>query len=248
MTAAGKAMNCNDYRQAIAADPSETFAGAATHSSACGACRAYRDEIRSLDAKIARALAIDVPALKMPDLPSVSHSDRVVTLPLARRLRMTPPAWLGLAAGVVFAAVLGGRLFGPGPVYDSLADEVIAHLDHEPGALRRVSTPVSERSLRAVLDADVEAMDQEIGLITYARSCVINGRTVPHLVLQGAAGPITLLLLPDEHVDGAVPLHGEGINGVILPVGDGSIAIIGERGEPLDEIEQRVIDSVRWRT
>ena len=103
----------------------------------------------------------------------------VVSLPWTRRSRMTPPAWLGLAAGLVLAVLVGGRLLGPGPTYDSLAEEVIAHLDHEPGALRRVSTPVSARSLQAVIVNDVEEMDEPIGLITYARSCVINGRTVP---------------------------------------------------------------------
>jgi len=241
-------MNCEDYRKAIAAGPSETFDGAAEHVAACASCRAYRDEMLRFDETIRAALRVDVPPLRMPDLPSLRDDENVVSLPRTRRPRMTPPAWLGLAAGIVLAAVVGGRLFGPGPSYASLADEVIAHLDHEPGALRRVSTPVSARSLQAVIEDDVEEMDEAIGLITYARSCVINGRTVPHLVMQGAAGPITLLLLPDEHVDNAIPLQGESVNGVILPVGDGSIAIIGERDERLDEIEQRVIDSVRWKT
>jgi hypothetical protein len=241
-------MNCEDYRKAIAAGPSESVDGGAEHVAACASCRAYRDEMLRLDEKIRAALAVDVPPLRMPDLPPVRDDQNVVSLPRTRRPRMTPPAWLGLAAGLVLAVVIGDRMFGPGQTYDSLADEVIAHLDHEPGALRRVSTPVSERSLRAVIEDDVEEMNEAIGLITYARSCVINGRTVPHLVMQGAAGPITLLLLPDEHVDNAIPLQGENVNGVILPVGDGSIAIIGEREERLDEIEQRVIDSVRWKT
>ena len=82
--------------------------------------------------------------------------------------------------------------------------------------------------------------------MTYARSCVINGKTVPHLVVQGESGPVTLLIMPDEKIDSAVSLVEEGVNGVILPVGDGSIAIIGEREERLDEIEEQVIDSVTW--
>ena len=57
---------------------------------------------------------------------------------------------------------------------------------------------------------------------------------------------MTLLLMPDEAIDGAVSLEEEGVNGVILPVGDGSIAIIGESEERLDEIEEQVVDSVTW--
>ena len=59
---------------------------------------------------------------------------------------------------------------------------------------------------------------------------------------------MTLLLMPDEKILSAVSLEGEGVNGYILPVGDGSIAIIGERGERMQEIEQRVVNSVKWST
>ena len=69
---------------------------------------------------------------------------------------------------------------------------------------------------------------------------------MPHLVIQGEKGPVTLLLMPDEKIDMAELIEGDNVNGVILPVGDGSIAIIGERDEDLALIEERVIDSVEW--
>ena len=91
-------------------------------------------------------------------------------------------------------------------------------------------------------------MNHDAGLITYAQTCVINGRKIPHLVIQGEQGPVTILLLPDEAIDDAVPIEGESINGIILPVGGGSVAIIGERNEKLDTIKQNVINSVTWST
>jgi hypothetical protein len=62
-------MNCEDYRQAIAADPS--FDGGAGHLSECSACQVYRKEMLELDRTINRALALDVPALNMPELRDV---------------------------------------------------------------------------------------------------------------------------------------------------------------------------------
>jgi hypothetical protein len=91
-------------------------------------------------------------------------------------------------------------------------------------------------------------MDDSVGLITYAQSCVINGKTVPHLVIQGQYGPVTILLMPDEPVAEAVPLEGDNIHGVLLPVGNGSIAIIGAREEKLEPIEKSVLKSVTWST
>jgi hypothetical protein len=55
-------------------------------------------------------------------------------------------------------------------------------------------------------------------------------------------------LLPDEAIDDAVQLEGESINGVLLPVGGGSVAIIGERDEQLETIKDNVVNSVTWST
>ena len=46
----------------------------------------------------------------------------------------------------------------------------------------------------------------------------------------------------------AVSLDGENTHGVILPVGDGSIAIIGAREEKLERVEKSVLNSVMWST
>ncbi len=241
-------MNCKDYKEAIAADPSKSFDDA-SHAATCGSCAAYRDEILALDLKIAKALDIPVPALVVPELPPMGGEDaNVINLPFRRGGRLSAPAWIGLAASVLLATVLGVRFVSDDAIYPSLANEIIAHLDHEPHALRVTTQPVSAQRLAAVVRDDVAEMGDELGLITYANSCVINGKKIPHLVLQGERGPITLLLLPDEMVNSAVPLDGDGISGVILPVGQGSIAIIGDREESLDEIEQRVVNSVKWST
>ena len=241
-------MNCEEYRQAVAADPS--FDGGADHLSICEACQAFRAEMRALDGEIAKALEITVPALNLPELPIVDSGDagsnNVVSLPA--RKPYARPAWYALAASVMLAVVIGVRMFDIGASYESLADEVVAHLDHEPYSLRPSTTPVSDRRLGAVVPADVASMDHSAGLITYAQSCVINGRTVPHLVIQGQHGPVTILLMPEEGVASAVPLGGENIHGVILPVGDGSIAIIGTREEKLERIQKSVVNSVRWNT
>ena len=54
--------------------------------------------------------------------------------------------------------------------------------------------------------------------------------------------------MPEETVSEPVELAGENVNGVILPVGNGSIAIIGEAEENLQDIRDRVLNSVTWTT
>lgn len=237
-------MNCEAYKEAIAADPA--FDGGAGHLSECAACRAYRREMLDLDRQIGRALAIDVPSLQLPDLPEPGavESGNVVALPKRR----TPALWLALAATVVLAVFVSVRLTGIGDNHDSLAEQLLAHMDHEPYAIRITDVPVPDERLQSVVPADVARLDRRVGLITYAQSCRINGREVPHLVMQGEHGPITILLMPHEMVDGPQSLTGDSVNGVILPVGDGSIAIFGEREEALDLVEKKVRKSVSWST
>ncbi len=234
-------MNCEEYRQAISADPA--FDGGADHVSACAECQAYRREMQALNLRIAKAMQLSVPALKLPELPAV---DNVV--PLAAREPLSKPVWFAMAASVVFAVIMGARMLGIGVSYDSLGEEIIAHLDHEPYALRVTNTPVSDSRLERVVPSDIAEMDHSAGLITYAQTCVIDGKDVPHLVIQGETGPVTILLMPDQAVSAAESLEGENIHGVILPVGDGSIAIIGPREEPLERVEKSVLDSVTWST
>jgi hypothetical protein len=99
-----------------------------------------------------------------------------------------------------------------------------------------------------VVPATLARLDHSAGLITYAQTCVVNGREVPHLVVQGERGPVTILLMPEEMVSGPESVTGESVQGVIIPVGSGSIAIFGEREEALDRIERKVLDSVTWST
>ncbi len=248
MNASGKTMNCEDYRAAIAAAPSESFVGDAEHVASCESCSGYRAEMRALDATIARALAIDVPELKIPDLPELGREDEnVAYLPFRRAAKISMPAWIGIAASFALAAIIGVQFVGNGSAHDQLlAEQVLAHVDHEPWALKVTNVAVSEAQFARVINPVVGTMDRGIGLVSYAQTCIINGMKIPHLVIQGERGPITLLLMPNEKVSSAVSLSGENVNGVILPVGDGSIAIIGEREERIQELEQRVVDSVEW--
>ena len=202
------------------------------------------NRLKALDLRIARALQIDVPPLVMPELPDIDES--VAALPVRRRSKA--PVWFAVAATVVLGLSIALRMSSMFEDYDTLADEVLAHLDHEPRALRVTDVPVSDRRLQRTVPASLAVFDRNESLITYANSCIINGHRVPHLVVQGQHGPVTILLMPEEKVDETVPLDSNAVHGVILPVGDGSIAIIGPRDEPLEPIQENVRASLTWTT
>ena len=234
-------MNCEEFRQAVTADPAAKDAGLGEHATACQDCRNYLGRVMDLDRELHAALAIEAPPLSMQNL---SESAEIVAMP--RRASWARTGWIGLAASVALVAVFvlnRGEERLPGT---SLAEQVIAHLDHEPASLVVTNVPVAEARFSAVARPALVEVDRDIGLVTYAASCIINGREVPHLVVQGENGPVTILLLPHESVTTAIPLHGATVEGLILPVGNGSVAIIGNRGESIDRWRERVTTTVHW--
>ncbi len=242
-------MTCTDYRGALTADPG--FEDESGHVRACPDCQAYNAEILALNDNIAAAMEITVPELVMPELPDI-ETENVVAL--GSRRAVSKPAWLALAATVLLAAIVGNRMLDTTEMdvsYGTLEEQVLAHVDHDPSALQPSTTPVSDSHLLQAVPGDVAGMNHDVGLITYAQSCSINGKDVPHLVIQGRHGPITILLMPHEKVVEAILLDGVNTKGVILPVGDGSVAIIGEIGESeeaLEQVKKNVLDSVMWST
>ena len=236
-------MTCNDYQEALTANPA--FEDESGHLDSCASCQAYRSEMLALNENIAAAMDINVPELTMPQLPQL-ETENVVSL--ASRRSIPKPAWFALAATVLLAAVIGIRMTGMDETYGSLQEQVLAHVDSEQGALKVSAVPVSDNRLARAVPDSIATMNHDAGLITYAQSCTINGRSVPHLVIQGEHGPITILLMPDEKVSRAITLDGVNIQGIILPVGGGSIAIIGDREEQLDRVKQNVTDAVTWST
>lgn len=236
-------MDCNDYKEALLADPG--FEDESGHLEGCASCQALTAEVASLESQMKAALEIGVPELRMPDLPDI-EADNVVQMQTRRM--MSKPAWFAVAATVVLAVFVGIRTVPVGDNLGTLEERVLAHIDHEPGALVVSDTPVTNRGLARAVPQQVANMNHDAGLITYAQSCVINGQTIPHLVIQGERGPITILLMPDEFVESATVVEGKSIHGFILPVGKGSIAIVGERDEQLDRVKQNVLDSVMWST
>jgi hypothetical protein len=69
---------------------------------------------------------------------------------------------------------------------------------------------------------------------------------VPHLVLETELAPVTLLLLPDEPVKARTDFAEDGYEGVLLPVGKGSVAVV-THGAPLPvDLAQRIAGSIEW--
>lgn len=218
-------MTCEEARLLIGADPSASSPALEEHLQGCAACSRFRDEMRGLDADIRGAMA------RSPD---------------AVRVRRRPAPWRqwALAASAVLATfvVLGVWLLRPS---DSLAHEVVAHVEGEPNswfAREQVSAQGIDHALRG---AGVQ-LDINSDRIMYAQSCWFRGHYVPHLVVETARGPVTVMILRHESVSAPRKFREAGMTGMIVPVGRGSIAVLARGAIGVDDIAARMGQDVHW--
>jgi hypothetical protein len=111
--------------------------------------------------------------------------------------------------------------------------------------------PVPDSALSGVLDESHLRLADGAGIVSYANSCGFRGHQVPHLVIQTASGPVTVMVLVHESVAKPVQFAEQGYRGVIVPVaGHGSLAVL-TRGPAADikSVEStaaRVLDAIVW--
>lgn len=220
-------MICEDARLLIGADPDAAAGELEEHLRGCTGCRAVREELRRLNADIRRAL---------DDPPNIR-----VTRP-----RRAAPAWreYALAAGVVLAMAAGLAVWLLRPS-DSLAREVVAHVEAEPESWLSEHN-VSAGSIDHALQRSGIALDLASDKIVYAQSCWFRGHYVPHLVVETAHGPVTVLILRREPVRERHEFREAGMSGVIVPAGDGSIAVLARGHGRVDDVALQLREEVHW--
>lgn len=233
-------MDCETFRGRVAADPARLDEQCSGHAERCPACMAYSERLRNAEWLIHEALRFDVAALKA----GAGRKPRGLAVLVRHRA-----VWAGVAATLVAAvAVWVGIGRGPEVGEDLLVAEILEHWHHEPASWVETDVRVSPASLEEVTGGRASVDANRLGLVSYARSCLVREHWVPHLVIQGSEGPVMLILLPQESVRQPLRLDlpEQGLEGVLLPVGEGSVAILGESGEPLERIRERVSDAVAW--
>jgi hypothetical protein len=218
----GTAAECRHARLHIGADPQHLPADVAAHVAGCEACRRFRDETLALDGRVHAALE----------------------LPLERfRPRAQPVRRFALAASVVLALLLAGGAWVLRPA-TALARDVVTHVEEEAdswGASQRLPA----EQIAAILRTAGAHLDTSLPVV-YGYPCPFRGRPIAHLVVRTSNGPRTIMLLPHDHVRWRKKFSQDGLQGVLLPAGKGSIAVLSRDGEVPDALADELVSHVRF--
>ncbi|MGA2775921.1 MAG: DUF3379 family protein [Steroidobacteraceae bacterium] len=233
-------IDCNHYRRALLSEPRTADPEMLAHREICAECAAFTERLGRFETRLASALRLSLPA---------KPAANVVPLRNAAAGRSHRGRWFALAASVLVASVAAAVLWLAGP-RSSLADAVVAHMAGEPQAWSSQGPVPAERLSEAIGDAKMR-LRPDAGVVSYAASCEFRGFHVPHLVVQDASGPVTVMVLVHETARSPMDFDEQGYRGSIVPVpGHGAIAVLTRNrtlnGAEVDRIAARVLGAIQW--
>jgi hypothetical protein len=220
-------VDCRHARLNIGADPHSLPPDVEAHVATCADCRRYREETLMLDGRVRAALEMPLAAFRAPAEPAEA--------PRMRRYALAA----SIALGVFLAA--GFWLLKPQP---ALAGELVEHVRHEAFSWD-IKEPMAPADVAGVLRTAGVEFDAGMPIL-YAAPCPFRGRAIAHLVVQTANGPMTVMLLPHETVKNRGEFSEDGMRGVILPAGAGSVAVLARGADVPAGMADRIVSSVRW--
>ena len=230
-------MQCTLFRQIVGAEPAHESAEVAAHRAECSECAEYARQMQHLDGLLKRAL----------EIPTPQGSPVVVPLrPAASRQRWSDQRWYAMAAGVFMTVAIGLVVWLAAGTSPLEAADLIAHIEHERAALQVTDRRVDQDHVVGVLNRAGVSLDPMAADVSFASTCPVHGERVPHLVVQTASGPVTVIVLPKEHIEAARNFDEQGYKGVLVPSGPGAVAVIAQDNATVQDAAARVMAAIRW--
>lgn len=162
-------------------------------------------------------------------------------------------ASLLLALGIGAIVTLGG---GPSQTEVAFGSEVIQHLYHEVNRINSIndgsdlSIVAMPTVIEAMAQADSQFNDEEFLRsmpVHFARPCVVlPAFHSAHLMLEGSRGAVNVIVINNSPVTTEFSIHDDRFQGVVVPMSDGNLILIGEQEENLDELKSMFAQNVGW--
>lgn len=230
-------MNCLEFRHRLLTDPGNYDPADRAHLRECESCARWAAGSIRFEAILHRAMNVDVPE----NLASrILLRQAFLESPRSRPRRRA----FALAASIVVAGVLAGALlwFDAKP---TLADDVFTHIDETSYALTS-TTILDYNEVADVFRWFGARVSPQLGNATFANVCTFKNKRVAHVVLREAQSSVTVMIMPEEQIEYSTRIGKGRRQGLLLPYAGGSMAIVSEGGQRLDQLERRVRDGLRW--
>ncbi len=230
-------MHCLEFRRRLLADPGNRDPAIQAHARDCASCSRWAAGSPRFEYLLRQAMDVEVPE-NLASRILLRHAFRNPRLDGTRRRAFA------LVAGILVTGLLGGTLLWF-ELKPALVDDVFVHMDEMSYTLTS-TTILDNNTVAGVFGWFGADVSPELGDVSFANVCVFRDKRVAHVVLREVRSPVTVIIMPEEQLTRPSHISRGRRSGLLLPYADGSMAIVSERGQRLDKLEDRIRNAVRW--
>ena len=223
---------CAEIQRRLHNNPQQLDSSIQDHLATCPNCKKVASELSSLEQHLQSAVKVDVPT---------GLADRILlnkSVHEMQRQRQSRTRWYATAASVVLTM---GLVFSMVMMNSPYSIEAVAlkHVNDELNHLYDKKN-LELAQLNDVLKPFNLSIQQSVQPINYAGTCKIRNSRGAHVILEGETAPVTVLFMPGEYVPDRKTISDDRFHGLILPIQNGSMAIISDHKENLQLYEQQI--------
>ncbi len=219
-----------EFRRRIMSDPKSRDPQLQSAIQSEEANAKFAEDILAFDDKLEQAMKIEVPDdLADKILFQQSGQKNVVKVNFTKRALATA-ASIAFAFGLVVGQVNWGNIV-VSPAQASLSDTAIQHVVDEMGFIDPLDEAVTLQQINAKLLPFAHQLTTQFPYhVYYLNHCGFGSSNAMHMVFQGKKGKVTLFVtsVVSENV---TKFNKDGLSGVIAPMGESSVILVGEAGE-----------------
>ncbi|WGV99479.1 DUF3379 family protein [Vibrio sp. YMD68] len=233
-----------EFRRHVMSDPKQRDQDIIDAINSNEANAKFLDDVLDLDNRILKAMNVDVPEdLADKILFSQPDEEPNVVRPNFVKRSMAFAASVAFAFGLLAGQLNWGNLL-VSPAQASLADTAIKHVIDE----RDFISPLDERvglfQINAkMLPFKMKFEDDFPYHVYYLNHCGFGDSNALHMVFAGEHGRVTLFITNISQEDRKV-FDQKGMTGVVEPLANASLIVVGEEGENVAKIASSVISSL----
>ncbi|OBU18742.1 hypothetical protein AYY19_02430 [Photobacterium aquimaris] len=240
-----------EFRRRLLADPNDNDPDLIKTKNQSTANRHFSNELQQLDQQLKQALNVEIPTNLADRIlfhqsgqaqpPKQSHYKRYISY--------------GLAASVMFmVGVMVGQqhpFSSVSPtqhVYTpaSMSSIALQHVNAEAQFVNQTDEAVTLQQVNAKLKPFGTSMNQLPGHIYYLNYCGFDGNRALHMVVGTDKGKMTVFIVPQTSTKMATDSDSTN-QSLLLPLQDSSLIVVGDKGEKLMPIAEKLKSELYWQ-
>ncbi|MCD9478147.1 DUF3379 domain-containing protein [Photobacterium phosphoreum] len=238
-----------EFRRRLLADPNDNDPELIKTKNQSTTNRHFSNELQQLDQQLKQALNVDIPD---------NLADRILFHQSSQALPKNHSPYkryvsYGLAASVMFfvGVMVGQHDFYPQQPQQqvftpaSMSTIALQHVSTESQFVEHTDEAVTLQQVNAKLKPFGTSMNQLPGHIYYLNYCGFDGNRALHMIVGTDKGKMAVFIVPQTSSQMAT--DSDHINqSLLLPLQDASLIIVGDKGEKLMPIAEKLKSELYW--